>query len=129
MTGFRQRVFVWRDIMTASTLETPEQVMTHAIEGRLSKHALASLLTAQARRGFLAACATIEQQYTEDCQALNDPCLESGCSMEDERCLQPLLRAGTDYYKACGAEWATIFADGGNRDASWKVTLSEYDLR
>lgn len=114
--------------MTASMVDTPEQVMTHAIEGRLSKHALASLLIPEARRGFLDACATIEQQYTEDCRALNDPCLESGCSMENERCLQPLLRAGTEYYKACGAAWAAVFAERGNRDSSWKLTVEGYDL-
>lgn len=119
--------------MAVSALDTPEQVMTyevmtHAIEGRLSKHALASLLTPDARRVFGDACGAIEQKYTDDCGALNDPCLESGCAAEGERCLQPLLRAGTDYQKACGAEWATLFADRGNRDASWKVTLSGYEL-
>jgi hypothetical protein len=114
--------------MTAPALDTPEQVMTCAIEGRLSKHALASLLTLDARRVFFDACGAIEQKYTDDCRAMNDPCLESGCSAEGERCLQPLLRAGTDYHKACGVEWATLFVERGNRDASWKVTLSGYDL-
>ena len=71
--------------MAASAIETPEQVMSYAAEGRLSKHALASLLTAQARRPFLNACAAIEMKYTDDCRALNDPCLESGCSAEGER--------------------------------------------
>jgi hypothetical protein len=114
--------------MTASTLGTPDQVITYATAGRLTKHALASLLTLDARRRFLDACGTIEAQYTNDCRALNDPCLESGCSAEGERCLQPLLRAGTAYHKACGAEWAKLFAERSNRDASWRVSLATYEL-
>jgi hypothetical protein len=114
--------------MIVSTIARPEQVMTQAIEGRLSKHALVSLLAPEARPAFLAACARIEMKYTEDCRALNDPCLDSGCSMEGERCLQPLLRAGTDYDKACGAEWAKLFAHTPNRDMSWKAALSDYDV-
>jgi hypothetical protein len=112
--------------MTASTIETAEQVMTQATEGRLSKHALVSLLAAEARPAFLAACAKIELKYTEDCRALNDPCLDSGCSMEGDRCLQPLLRAGTDYHKACGAEWAKLFVHDANRDTAWQAALSDY---
>ena len=114
--------------MTFSALDTPEQVITYATEGLLSKHALAGLLTAQARRLFFDACAAIELKYTEACRALNDPCLESGCSAEGERCLQPVLRAGTEYHKACGAEWTRLFADAANRDPSWRVTVSEYEL-
>jgi hypothetical protein len=112
--------------MTFSIVETPEQVITQAMEGRLSKHALVSLLAPAARPEFLAACAKIELKYTEDCRALNDPCLESGCSMEGDRCLQPLLRAGTDYDKACGAEWAKLFVDTANRDLGWMAALSDY---
>jgi hypothetical protein len=48
--------------------------------------------------------------------------------MEGERCLQPLLRAGTEYHKKCGAEWAALFADAANRDPSWRVTLSGYEI-
>jgi hypothetical protein len=114
--------------MTPATIDTLEQVTAYALEGRLTKHALATLLTAPARRAFLAACAAIELQYTEACRALNDPCLDSGCSMEGDRCLQPLLRAGAEYEKACGVEWAKLFADAGNRDALWKVTASGDDL-
>jgi hypothetical protein len=36
--------------------------MEYAIEGRLSKHALAILLTAEARPAFLRACANIQAQ-------------------------------------------------------------------
>ena len=33
----------------------------------------------------------------------------------DEVCLQPLLRAGTEYHKACAAEWVKLFANRENR--------------
>jgi hypothetical protein len=127
VTGVRQRLSVEEDTMTASILDTPEKVMTVAIEGRLSKHALASLLTSDARRAFYDACGRIEQKYTEECRALNDPCLASGCSAEGDRCLQPILRAGVAYYKACGAEWTKLFASERNRDNAWKATVADYD--
>lgn len=113
--------------MSASALDTPEGVITFALGGRLSKHALASLLTAAARKPFSEACAKIELNYTKDC-ALNDTCLEAGCSADGERCLQPLLRAGTDYEKACATEWTKLFADDANRDSSWRVTAASFEL-
>jgi hypothetical protein len=48
--------------------------------------------------------------------------------MDGERCLQPLLQAGTEYHKKCGAAWNALFADEANRDASWRVTLSGYEI-
>jgi hypothetical protein len=118
----------WRDIMIASTIVTPEQVMSEAIAGRLSKHALTGLLTPRARTAFLAACAKIEMGYTEACRAKGDPCLESGCSMEGDRCLQPLLAAGDEYDKACGTEWAQLFADVANREPSWRASVQDYNV-
>jgi len=114
--------------MTPANIDTPEQVMACAIEGRLTKHALASLLTPEPRRGFLDACAVIEKSYTDACAAAKDPCLESGCSCVGDICLQPLLRASTEYHSRCGAEWAKLFAERANRDGSWKLTLAAYDL-
>ena len=114
--------------MTGAALATPEQIIDFAVEGRLSKHALAGMLTARARQPFYAACAGVESGYTEACRAQDDPCLASGCAAEGERCLQPVLRAGIDYYKACGSAWATLFADVANRDPSWRVSLSGFDL-
>jgi hypothetical protein len=114
--------------MTIDVLVAPEEVMLLAVRGALTKHALGTLLTPRARRPFYEACAKIESDYTEACRAKGDPCLESGCSAEGERCLQPLLAAGTDYHKACGAEWVKLFADAGNRDPSWRVTLSGYEI-
>ena len=107
------------------TPDTPAQVMRYAIAGGLSKPDLARLLTIDARREFLAACADIELRYTEACRAQNDPCLASGCSAEGDRCLEPLLRAGTDAFKAFGAAWTRLFADPGNRDPSWRTTMSK----
>jgi hypothetical protein len=114
--------------MTPATIDTPEQMMAYAIEGRLTKDALTSLLTPGSRRTFLETCAAIEKTYTDACAAAKDPCLESGCSCEGEVCLQPLLRAGAEHHKACGAEWVKLFAEVANRDASWKVTASGGDL-
>ena len=115
--------------MIAATIATPEQVMTEATSGRFSKHALIGLLAPAARPAFAAACAKIEIGYTEKCRSSNDPCLESGCSCVGDVCLQPLLLAGTEYHRRCGAEWAKLFAEHGNRDASWKLTLAAYDVR
>lgn len=94
------------------TVRSPEALMTFAAEGHLPKGTLASVLKPEYRRAYLEACANIEKQYTEDCAAQNDPCLESGCSVvgvEGESCLQPLLRASLAYHKACAAEWMKIF--------------------
>ena len=96
-------------------LDTPERVMDLATQGRLSKHTLATFLAIQARQAFLEACAAIEKKYTERCAAANDPCLESGCSMDGEACLEPLARSGTEYQKACAAEWVKLFANRENR--------------
>ena len=96
-------------------VDSPEELVRYAEEGRLTKHALATALAAEPRRVFLEACTAIERRYTEECAAARDPCLESGCSAEGEICLQPLLRAGTEYHKACAVEWAKLFADRANR--------------
>ncbi|MBI3492405.1 MAG: hypothetical protein HY047_11590 [Acidobacteria bacterium] len=100
-----------------------EDLMTAAAEGRLSKDELASLLNPGFRQPFLKACAVIEERYTEECAAQNDPCLESGCAVsvvEGEACLQPLLRVGTEYHKACAAEWIKVFRNPNARIEIWK---------
>ena len=114
--------------MTGITVETPKALLHHALDGRLSKHALASLLAPESRPVFLEACARIERRYTEACTAACDPCLESGCSCQGEACLEPVLRASTEYLKACGAEWALLFADANHRDRAWTVTAAEYEI-
>ena len=94
---------------------TPQQMLHYANEGRLTKHALATTLAPEPRQRFLDACTVIERKLTFEC-GTKDPCLEMGCSAAGEVCLQPILRAGTDYHKACAAEWAKLFfGDVANR--------------
>jgi len=105
-----------------ATADTAESLMRSAVAGRLPKQALASLLEPESRRGFLTACGEIEKRFTHTCASSGDPCLESGCSCDGEACLQPLLRAGSDYLSACGAEWVKWFVVESNRDVAWAVT-------
>jgi hypothetical protein len=112
--------------MMQTIIDTPETLIHYAIEGHLSKPALTSLLTPPSRPAFLAACTEIEKGYTAACAATGNPCLASGCSCEGEVCLEPLLRAGSEYQKHCGAEWAKLFVDGRHRDAGWKLTAAGY---
>lgn len=114
--------------MPANTAVTPGDVIAHAIAGRLSKQALAGLLAPEARRVFYDGCSRIEQGYTSGCRDMNDPCLDSGCAMAGEACLQPIQRAGSEFDKACAAEWATLFADDANRDRFWKATFASYEV-
>jgi hypothetical protein len=102
------------------SMGTAEQLMRVARRGVLPKYVLVSLLDVEYRPAFLDACAVIEKKYTEDCTATNDPCLESGCALEGEICLEPLMRAGIEYHKACAAEWITLFADPRKRIEVWK---------
>jgi len=99
---------------------TPEKLMTFAEEGRLPKRVLMNLLVIDRRAAYLEVCAAIEARYTHDCAATNDPCLESGCALDGEVCLQPLVRAEIDYRKACAAEWITVFANPRNRVEAWR---------
>ena len=105
--------------MILAAFDQADRMMAHAVAGRFAKDALACMLTPVSRPAFLEACADIEKRYTAACTARHDPCLESGCSCEGEVCLQPLLRADTEYLKACGAEWVRLFADPANRDPFW----------
>ncbi len=83
----------------------PQGLMAFAAEGHLTKTELAELLAPERRAAYLRRCAVIEKTFTEACTAQDDPCLESGCSLEGEVCLQPLLNAEPEYLKACAAEW------------------------
>ncbi|MBI4477641.1 MAG: hypothetical protein HY654_10735 [Acidobacteria bacterium] len=96
----------------------PERLMAFAGEGHLSKLEMADLLTPESRAAYLDVCAAIEKEYTEACTATNDPCLDSGCALDDEICLQPLVRAEVEYQQACAAEWIKRFKNPKNR-ASW----------
>ena len=75
----------------ADRVGTAERLMRFAAEGCLTKTTLAELLDPELRRGYLDACASIEQAYTAKCADAGDPCLESGCSIDQEAgeiCLQ-----------------------------------------
>jgi hypothetical protein len=92
---------------------SPERLMTLALEGGLTKLELVELLVPEKRHAFLDACAAIERRYTVQCSA-SDPCLEGGCSVGGEICLQPLLRNRAAYEKECAIEWAKHFAAHDN---------------
>jgi hypothetical protein len=103
---------------------TGEEFVRLAKEGHFAKNVLADTLDAKSRRLYLKACAALERAYTEACDAANDPCLESGCSMDHEHgeiCLQPLQRAEVEYRKACAAEWIKLFRSPENRIAGWRT--------
>jgi len=93
---------------------TPDELMNLAGEGRFTKDELAGFLAIESRRPFLDACGHIERTFTENC-AQHEPCMEAGCSAAGEICLQPLLHAGSAYYKACAAAWLPVFREPKNR--------------
>jgi hypothetical protein len=99
---------------------TPEKLVHFAEEGHLPKRVLLNLVTSDKRPAYLEACTAIERAYTKACTATNDPCLASGCAVEDGICLQPLLRAGVEYQQSCAAEWIKLFADSRNRIETWR---------
>jgi hypothetical protein len=101
--------------IVTTNVDSPEQVMANARQGSLSKDALAGFLAIGTREEFLKQCAAIEKRFTEACTATGDPCLEGGCAVEGEVCLQPLLNAGVDYAKACGEAFVTLYVDERNR--------------
>ena len=92
--------------------------MELAQSGRFSKAELAPLLRLQMRPEYMQMCAAIEKRITEACTATGNPCLEDGCSAEGEVCLEPVLSAGIDYTKACGAAFATLYANPQNRNGA-----------
>jgi hypothetical protein len=102
-------------------LGNPEKLMEFVAEGSLPKASLMNLLAIDRRASYLDACAAIEKTYTDQCAPTNGPCLESGCALEGEVCLQPLLRAGSAPRKAYAAAWATLFSDVRNRIDAWRI--------
>jgi hypothetical protein len=86
-----------------------DDILERARAGMMTKAAMTELLPADRRPAFLAACADIERRYTKACTETHDPCLESGCALDGDICLQPLVRAGSEYHEACAAEWLKLF--------------------
>ena len=109
-------------------INTPKRLMTYAAEGKVSKAGMASVLAMKPRNDFLRECAKIERQYTVECAAQNDPCLESGCSAEGEICLAPLIRAGSEYKKACAVAWQRLFVKAENRVCGWEADVAGWDV-
>ena len=108
----------------APRLGTPTRVMRYAADGHVRHDVLVKLLDASMQRPYLETCAAIERTYTTDCAGSSEPCLESGCSIDHdagEICLQPLLRAGEDYEKACTAAWVRLFESPENRTEVWRA--------
>ena len=109
------------DSATRDFTGAPEHLIALAQQGQLSKELLVGLLAREKRQAYLNACTAIEKGFTEDCTASGDPCLEGGCALEGDICLQPLLRWHSDYLKACGQEWARLFVDPRNRSDTWRT--------
>jgi len=107
-------------VVRATDVGTPEHVMESARQGRLSKEVLVRFLAWDKRQEYLKQCAAIEKRFTEACTASGDPCLEGGCAVDGEVCLEPLMRAGLEYYKACGDAFVTLFGDERNRSDGWE---------
>lgn len=99
---------------------SPEKLMTFAAEGHLTKPVLGRLLDPDSIQAYRDACTVIERRYTAECAAKTDPCLAAGCAVDDEICLEPLLRAGRGYHQACGTAWRTLFRDPRHRRAVWR---------
>ena len=98
-----------------TAVASTNRLIEKARAGQLSKLELAEFLNPMARKSFLSHCASIEKRYTEACTETHDPCLESGCALEGEVCLQPLERAGVEYDRACGNAFVELYLDPKNR--------------
>ena len=92
-----------------------ERLVELARQGSLSKQELAGLLPPEKRKAYLDACAALEMRFTQDCTATGDPCLEGGCALEGEVCLEPLQRAEPEYKRACAEEWLKLFVETRDR--------------
>ena len=101
-------------------VDTPERLMAFAKEVNLPKLELAKLLKPDTRRFYLEVCASIEKAITEACTAKGDPCLEDGCALEGEICLNACLTAGQAYSKACVNVWIEMFRNPDNRIDAWR---------
>jgi hypothetical protein len=99
--------------------QTFDRLVKAAGAGELEKTELAATLSSDSRPAFLEACAAIERKLRDECAGSGHPCLEDGCAMEGEACLQAVLNAGPEYQKACAAVWIEIFRDPLNRSEHW----------
>jgi hypothetical protein len=98
-----------------TTINSSEVLIRRAQDGLLSKADMADFLAPDPRWSFLEKCAQVEREFTKSCAAEGDYCLESGCALQGEACLNALLKAGPEYHKACARLWLPIFGDPQNR--------------
>jgi hypothetical protein len=94
------------DSMTTNN-SSPE-MMDFTAETLLDKEMLAQLLPSEPRAVFLAGCAHVERNLTREC-AEHGGCLESGCALEGESCLNAVLNAAAEYNSECGRLWLPLF--------------------
>jgi hypothetical protein len=94
------------DSMT--TTNSAPELVDLAAETLLDKEMLAQLLPSESRAMFLSRCAQVERDFTRACAA-HGGCLESGCALEGESCLNALLNAAAEYNKECGRLWLPLF--------------------
>lgn len=99
---------------------TPDDLIKMLAFSHSSKTALAATLKIEMRMPFLRECAKIERSYTERCASMGKPCLQDGCPMDDETCLEALLNAEPDYSQRVYRAWLNIFKDPNNRTDEWK---------
>jgi|SRR5688572_5897059 hypothetical protein len=92
-----------------STNNSAARLVDFTLESGLDKDTLAQLLPSEPRAVFLAGCAQVERDLTRACAEHGDVCLQSGCALEGESCLNALLKAAPEYNKACGRLWLPLF--------------------
>jgi hypothetical protein len=108
---------------TMDTIDIARQLMELAAEGALPKTAMANLLEPAARWTFVEACSQIEKDFTMRCAAKGDFCLASGCALEGDACLDALIQAGPEFYRACARAWLPLFSQPANRAEDWNVRI------
>ena len=91
-----------------TTTNSSPELMDVTAEPMLNKDTLAELLPAETRAAFLAGCAEVERNLTHACAAKGG-CLESGCALDGESCLNAVLNGAHEYNKACRELWLPLF--------------------
>ena len=78
------------------------------------------MLSPEKKQAYLYVCAGVERALTETCTAKGEPCLENGCAVEGEICLNALLESGEIYTVAYVSAWTYLFINPENRVSVWK---------
>lgn len=96
------------------------KLIIFAEQGRLSEAVLASLLITAKREEFLKSCTDVAKKFTERCPTISGPCLEDGCALSGEVCLNALLASSDEYFRECASAWKSLFVLPENRIANWR---------